>query len=125
MTVGSDTVGQRVGAANSGFYGVGLRPRTSYVATFFARATNYAGPLTVSLESNGGTVYGSRTTAAMTTAAPAHSAAIGALTLSNDARQVEQLAIARDASAWSAVRSLAAMAQTARVELGERFGEAA
>jgi HPt (histidine-containing phosphotransfer) domain-containing protein len=53
------------------------------------------------------------------------SAAIGAQMLSNAARQVEQLAIARDNSAWIAAESLAMMATEARAALVIRFGEAA
>jgi HPt (histidine-containing phosphotransfer) domain-containing protein len=52
-------------------------------------------------------------------------AAIGALTLSNAARQVEQLAIARDKGAWLAAESLALTASEARIALDNRFGEAA
>ncbi len=55
----SVTAGQRVGIANDGYWGVPVQPRTRYRASFYARAGDgFAGPLTVSLESNdGATVY--------------------------------------------------------------------
>lgn len=44
--------GSPAGIANSGYWGIPVRPHTTYHASFYARATNgFAGPLTVSLES--------------------------------------------------------------------------
>ena len=52
-----------VGVANAGFYGVGLRPSTTYTASFYARATGgFSGAVTVSLESSAGQRYASSTT---------------------------------------------------------------
>ena len=43
---------QRVGFANEGFWGIPVRPNTTYHATFYAKASgNFTGPLTVALSS--------------------------------------------------------------------------
>jgi alpha-L-arabinofuranosidase len=49
----STTQGARVGVANDGFWGVPVRPRTTYKASFYARSTS-SGPLTIGIESNDG-----------------------------------------------------------------------
>ncbi|MFE2212154.1 alpha-L-arabinofuranosidase C-terminal domain-containing protein [Streptomyces canus] len=50
----------RAGVANDGFWGIPVRPRTTYTARLFAKASRRIGPLTVSIESaDGGTVYAS------------------------------------------------------------------
>jgi alpha-N-arabinofuranosidase len=53
------SVGQRVGIANDGYWGIPLRPNTTYRASFYAKADGGpGGPLTVSIESNdGGKVF--------------------------------------------------------------------
>ncbi|MFI6434125.1 LamG-like jellyroll fold domain-containing protein [Streptomyces sp. NPDC050759] len=52
--------GNRAGVANDGFWGIPVRPRTTYTARLFAKASRGIGPLTVSIESaDGGTVYAS------------------------------------------------------------------
>ncbi|WP_405524734.1 alpha-L-arabinofuranosidase [Streptomyces canus] len=52
--------GSRAGVANDGFWGIPVRPRTTYTARLFAKASRGIGPLTVSIESaDGGTVYAS------------------------------------------------------------------
>ncbi len=46
---------QRVGAANEGYWGIPVRPDTTYRVSFYAKASpGFKGPLTVSLESNDG-----------------------------------------------------------------------
>jgi alpha-N-arabinofuranosidase len=46
---------QRVGIANPGFWGIPVRPETSYRASFYAKvAPGFTGPLTVSIESSDG-----------------------------------------------------------------------
>ncbi|MEU6347878.1 LamG-like jellyroll fold domain-containing protein [Streptomyces sp. NPDC047072] len=50
----------RSGVANDGFWGIPVRPRTTYTARLFAKASRRMGPLTVAIESaDGGTVYAS------------------------------------------------------------------
>ena len=51
--------GQRVGAANDGFWGIPVKPLTTYHASFWAKAApGFTGPLTLDIESSdGSTVY--------------------------------------------------------------------
>lgn len=47
--------GQRVGVANEGFWGIPVKPDTTYRAMFYAKAgAGFKGPLTVAIESNDG-----------------------------------------------------------------------
>ena len=57
VTAASKT--QPAGIANTGYWGMPVRPDTRYRASFYARATpGFSGPITVSLQSeDGGTVY--------------------------------------------------------------------
>lgn len=58
----------RAGIANSGYFGVGIAPSTSYSAQFYAKASaGFTGSLTVALESTGGTVFASATVPSITT----------------------------------------------------------
>jgi alpha-L-arabinofuranosidase len=61
--------GGRVGVANSGFWGIPVRPNTTYEASFYAQAdSTFSGPLTVDIESNdGSTVYASATVSSIST----------------------------------------------------------
>jgi alpha-L-arabinofuranosidase len=43
-----------VGIANGGYWGIPVRPNSTYRASFYARGEHFAGPLTVSLESTSG-----------------------------------------------------------------------
>ena len=49
----------RAGVANSGYWGIPIKPETHYEASFYAKAARgFDGPVTVSLESSdGATVY--------------------------------------------------------------------
>jgi hypothetical protein len=68
LSIATNGSGQRVGVANGGFFGIGLRPSTTYRASFFARTDGaFAGPLTVGLESTGGTVFASATVSGLST----------------------------------------------------------
>jgi alpha-L-arabinofuranosidase len=51
--------GQRVGVANDGYWGIPVKPNTSYRASFYAKGTpGFSGPLTVDIESkDGSTIY--------------------------------------------------------------------
>jgi alpha-L-arabinofuranosidase len=59
LRVTATTAGERVGAANDGFWGIPVAPHATYRASFFARGdAGTAGPLTVTIESpDGATVY--------------------------------------------------------------------
>ena len=55
LDVSAAIAGQHVGAANEGYWGIPLRPRTTYRASFYAKASAaFTGPLTVDIESNDG-----------------------------------------------------------------------
>ncbi len=57
----------RAGISNSGYFGLAVAPSTTYTVEFYAKASpGFTGPLTVDLESNGGTVYASTTVASIT-----------------------------------------------------------
>ncbi|MCM2417102.1 LamG-like jellyroll fold domain-containing protein [Streptomyces sp. RKAG293] len=61
--------GNRAGVANSGFWGVPVKPSTTYTASLYAKAApGFTGPLKLSLESTGGTAYATATIPAPTTA---------------------------------------------------------
>ncbi|MBA2393145.1 MAG: carbohydrate binding domain-containing protein, partial [Ktedonobacteraceae bacterium] len=61
--------GQRVGVANAGYWGIPVRPNTTYQASFYAVASaDFSGPLTIGIESNdGSTVYASAKVSAIST----------------------------------------------------------
>ena len=55
--------GQRVGAANDGYWGIPSFPSTTYRASFYAKAApGFTGPLTVSIESNDGQTVSAKAT---------------------------------------------------------------
>jgi alpha-L-arabinofuranosidase len=67
LSVGTVPPGGRVGVANGGYFGVPVRPSTTYHVSFFAKgSTPSSGPLTVSLESSAGKVWASSTIPAVT-----------------------------------------------------------
>jgi len=55
----AEKAGARVGVANEGYWGIPVRPKTSYSFSFYARASRSA-PLTVSIESKDGTTVYAR-----------------------------------------------------------------
>lgn len=59
LNAGGASVGHRVGIANDGYWGIPVRPNTTYRASFYAKADGPSrGPLMVSIESNdGGKVF--------------------------------------------------------------------
>lgn len=59
LEVTSASAKAHAGIANGGYWGIGVRPETTYRASFFAKAApGFSGPLTVSLENNdGATVF--------------------------------------------------------------------
>lgn len=57
LRLDAEKAGSRIGVADSGYWGIPVRPNTSYAASFYAKGTK-ASPLTVSIESNDGkTIY--------------------------------------------------------------------
>ncbi len=63
------TPGKRVGVANDGYWGIPVKPNTTYTGSFYAQAQDgFSGPVTVSLESaDGSTVYASAVVPAVST----------------------------------------------------------
>jgi alpha-N-arabinofuranosidase len=56
------STGSRAGVANGGYWGIPVRPHTKYRVSFYARAKDFAGPVTLALESSDGqTVFGKAT----------------------------------------------------------------
>src|SRR5208283_3110355 len=57
---GHASAGHRIGIANDGYWGIPVKPKTAYRASFYAKTDGFFGngPLTVSIESNdGATVF--------------------------------------------------------------------
>ena len=64
-TVGKN---QRVGIANAGFWGIPVRPHTTYTASFYARTDgSFHGELTVDIESTSGKIVASETISKIST----------------------------------------------------------
>ena len=62
LAVGNGTSNGRVGVANAGYWGIPVKPSTTYKVSFFARSDAASpGPLTVDLESTSGHVWASST----------------------------------------------------------------
>jgi|WetSurMetagenome_2_1015567.scaffolds.fasta_scaffold14763_4 alpha-L-arabinofuranosidase len=60
LDIKSVAAGQRVGAANDGYWGIPVRPNTVYTASFYAKASqNFKGSLKVAIEGNNGVTYAS------------------------------------------------------------------
>ena len=67
LAVGGGTSNGRVGVANAGYWGIPVKPSTTYNVSFFARSDAASpGPLTVDLESNSGHVWASSTVTGVT-----------------------------------------------------------
>ncbi|MBD0741283.1 alpha-L-arabinofuranosidase [Streptomyces sp. CBMA152] len=56
------------GVANEGFWGIPVRPNTTYRASLYAKSPGTSGKLTVSIVGNDGTVHATATTGTLTTA---------------------------------------------------------
>ncbi|MFF7266370.1 LamG-like jellyroll fold domain-containing protein [Streptomyces sp. NPDC008159] len=68
LTINDASSSARAGVANGGFWGIPVRPRQKYTASLFAKASpGFTGPLTVAVESTGGTVHASGTITGLTT----------------------------------------------------------
>jgi alpha-L-arabinofuranosidase len=70
MDVTAARAGTRVGVANEGFWGIPVKPQTTYRASFYAKASaGFTGPLSVAIESNDGkTVFARAQVASITQA---------------------------------------------------------
>src|SRR5258707_8729210 len=55
LSAGGASVGHRVGIANDGYWGIPVRPNSTYRASFYAKTQGASGgPIAVSIESNDG-----------------------------------------------------------------------
>lgn len=70
LTIEAAAPGERAGVANDGYWGIPVRPNTTYRASFYARASKeFTGPLTVAIESSDGSkVWASGTVPRLSTA---------------------------------------------------------
>ena len=70
LEVGAASAKQRVGVANTGYWGIPITPNTRYRASVYAKASaGYTGPLTLTLESSdGATIYAKATVPHLTSA---------------------------------------------------------
>ena len=62
LDIKSVAAGQRVGVANDGYWGIPVKPNTTYTASFYVKASQgFKGTLTVAIEGNNGVVFASGT----------------------------------------------------------------
>src|ERR1017187_2101952 len=54
LTISQASGNQQVGVANDGFWGIPVKPNTTYKAMFYAKASGYSGLVTVSIAGNDG-----------------------------------------------------------------------
>ena len=67
LAVDKGSSGGRVGVANAGYWGIPVKPSTTYRVSFFARSdATRPGPLTVALESTSGRVWAAATVTGLT-----------------------------------------------------------
>lgn len=107
LDITSATAGQRVGAANDGYWGIPVTPHTTYTASFYARASQgFNGPVTVTIEGSHGTVYASGQVRGVSPAWKKHTLKLktGQVRATADARFV--LSAASPGSLWFSLVSL-------------------
>jgi alpha-N-arabinofuranosidase len=68
LTISSVPAGGRVGVANTGYWGIPAKPDSTYLCSFYAKASDgFTGPLAVDIESNDGkTIHASALVPALT-----------------------------------------------------------
>ncbi|MEP6915585.1 MAG: alpha-L-arabinofuranosidase C-terminal domain-containing protein [Acidobacteriota bacterium] len=100
--------GRAAGVANDGYWGIPVKPDTRYRASFYAKAApGFAGPMTISIQSNDGkTVYASGTVADVSGTWKQYELTLqtGSLTPTTSARYV--LAVERPGTVWFSLVSL-------------------
>ncbi|MEO8078731.1 MAG: alpha-L-arabinofuranosidase C-terminal domain-containing protein [Acidobacteriota bacterium] len=100
--------GRAAGVANEGYWGIPVKPNTRYRASFYAKAApGFAGPMTISIQSNDGkTVYASGTVAGVSGTWKQYELTLqtGSLTPTTSARYV--LAVERPGTVWFSLVSL-------------------
>jgi alpha-N-arabinofuranosidase len=102
------SAGHAAGIANEGYWGIPVKPDTRYRASFYAKATaGFAGPITLSLQSDDGkTTYATTTIKGVTSAWKQYEATLqtGKLTPTAKARYV--LTLDRPGTVWFSLVSL-------------------
>jgi alpha-N-arabinofuranosidase len=107
LDIKSVAAGQRVGIANDGYWGIPVKPNTTYTASFYARAgQGFQGPLTVAIEGNNGTIYAAGQIRAVTNVWKKYSLKIktGRVQATADARFV--ISASNPGSLWFSLVSL-------------------
>jgi len=107
LDIKSAGAGRRVGVANDGYWGIPVKPNTTYTASFYARASqDFHGPLTANIEGNNGTVYASGQVRAVTAGWKKYTLKIktGQVQATADARFV--LSASNPGSLWFSLVSL-------------------
>lgn len=107
LDIRSAGAGRRVGVANDGYWGIPVRPSTTYTASFYAKASQgFRGPLTVAIEGNHGKVYASGQVRTLTPAWEKYTLKIktGQVQATADARFV--LSASSQGSVWFSLVSL-------------------
>jgi alpha-L-arabinofuranosidase len=100
--------GQRLGIANDGYWGIPVKPNTTYRVSFYARAaTGFNGPITADIESaDGGAIYAQAKIAGVTSQWQHFTSTLktGDLTASTNNRFV--VSIAQPGTVWLSLVSL-------------------
>jgi len=107
LDIRSAGTGRRVGVANDGYWGIPVRPNTTYAASFYAKASqDFQGPLTIAIEDNNGKVYASGQVRALSSAWNKYTLKIktGQVQATVDARFV--LSASNPGSIWFSLVSL-------------------
>jgi alpha-N-arabinofuranosidase len=107
LDIGSTGAGRRVGVANDGYWGIPVRPNTTYTASFYAKASQgFHGPLTAAIEDSNGKIYASGEVRALTRAWKKYTLKIktGQVQATADARFV--LSASSQGSVWFSLVSL-------------------
>jgi alpha-N-arabinofuranosidase len=108
LDVTQASAGHAAGIANEGYWGIPVRPNTRYRASFYAKASaGFAGPITVSIQSNDGrTTYASARVSGLTQAWKQYDVTLttGAVPTTAAARYV--LAAERPGTIWFSLVSL-------------------
>ncbi|HVU32712.1 MAG TPA: alpha-L-arabinofuranosidase C-terminal domain-containing protein [Opitutaceae bacterium] len=101
-------VDARAGIANTGYWGIPVRPRTTYRASFFAKAASaYAGTVTVSIESNDGqTTFATGTVTGLTTEWKQYEVELMTLDVRPTAKARYVVAVDRPGTVWFSFVSL-------------------
>jgi alpha-N-arabinofuranosidase len=96
------------GVANEGYWGIPIRPRTQYRASFYAKAApGFAGPLTVSLQSeDGATVFATATGPALTPAWKRYEVTLRTGNVAPTAKARYALTMDRPGTIWLSLVSL-------------------